>query len=505
MKKHIPTVLSLLSCAALLAVSFPRFSFFPAAFIALVPLLWITREAGIAASFFRGLMASFAGYAAVFYWLYPMLLYNTGSTAQSVFSLSLLCLYLSLYVGLWSGLSAWMRPKFPVAAYFFGSACLWAALEYVRAWLLTGFPWAILGYSQWNFLPAAQIAEWTGVFGVSFLCVFVNLVLAGILIRRKASRMHAAFLAAAAVIVAAGSFRYNAWQSKINGAPAVRVALLQGNIDQYKKWDAVWENEILAVFERLQRRAAAEHPAMIIWPETSVPGYLPGDRRLMDWMEARTKESGTWNIVSAPFADSGGLYNASILFDPAGRIRGAHKKTHLVPFGEYVPLRGYLEPFFGVLNNLGDFRRGIAPVVLSGENWRAGPSICSENFFGRVSRLNAANGATVIVNQTNDAWFFRTAAPWQHFTMNVFRAIETRRPVAVCGNTGVTGAVAASGAVTFAAPVFVEDCYVVDITPHKEITFYTRFGDVFARLCALISLILCGWAFAVKKNADTAC
>jgi apolipoprotein N-acyltransferase len=283
-------------------------------------------------------------------------------------------------------------------------------------------------------------------------------------------------------LLISGSLQLSRRQVMPDTVPTVAVALLQPNIDQYKKWSPAFEQEIRSTIARLVTRAAAARPDVIVWPETAVPGYLPDDALLAGWVSRLARTSNAWQIVGTPYHSAANTYgNASLLLSPEGSTRAVHIKNHLVPFGEYVPLRKYLEPYFSILNSLGDFTRGTDANVFHTGTATWGVSICSENFFGAQVSRSVRGGAGILVNQTNDAWFLKSPAAEQHFGMNVFRAIENRRPVVVCGNTGISGCITPAGTIVARTGLFAEDVRIVSVTPAAESTVYTRQGDLFAR------------------------
>ncbi len=248
---------------------------------------------------------------------------------------------------------------------------------------------------------------------------------------------------------------------------------------------------IMRTYTDLAREASQYHPDLIIWPETAVPGYLPSNMFLYDWVRTVSRMTKTYNLIGSPYNNgTSNYFNSVLLFGPEGEMLGVHRKTHLVPFGEFVPFRKFLEPFFGVLNSLGDFTRGNDYNVFPVKSIICASSICSENFFGGTIRRFVLNGAEVIVNQTNDAWFFKTSAADQHFIMNVFRAIENRRTIVVSGNTGISGIVSPAGVIKFRTKLFERTYFLSKISPSRYITFYTKYGDVFAQACIVIMLIM---------------
>ncbi|MCB4790723.1 MAG: apolipoprotein N-acyltransferase [Elusimicrobia bacterium] len=496
LKKYQNIPLSLIS-GILIFLSFPKPNLYLFAWIALIPLLMVISNKSIAGSFFYGLFSGIVANASIIYWIYPLIKFNTNSSVQASLCLFLLSGYMALYVGVWASLLRAARTNRSVFRFSLFAAALWVSLEYLRTYLLTGFPWALLGYSQWKFLPIIQVAEYTGVYGVSFLLIWVNVGIYQFIKTRK----WVSFYILICVFLAALVFGYSKLIiNRYSSPPYISVAVIQANIDQYKKWDPAYEKQIIDTYNSLIARASEHKPDLVIWPETAVPGYLPSNALLYSWVNEIAKHTQTYHFVGSPYYNGGlNYYNSVILFNSEGEILGWHKKNHLVPFGEFIPFRKLLEPYFSILNTLGDFTRGDELNTFSVKSVIWGVTICSENFFGDIVRKTVLNGAEVLTNQTNDAWYFKTSAPMQHFLMNVFRAVENRRTIVVCGNTGVSGIVEPNGIISKIVPILTTTYFISRIEPNKKITFYTRWGDLFSKLCILITLIMLFSTFINRK------
>jgi len=471
----------------LIALSFPNFNLSFLAWVGLVPLLFSTRKTDTKTSLMSGFITGFTANAVIMYWIYPMIKFNTDSHLQAAVCLATLSAYLAIYYGIWAALFLYGEKSGSLLRFSLFASVIWVVLEYLRTYFLTGFPWCLLGMSQWRFITLIQLCEFTGIYGISFILVLVNVMLARFIETKKLPSLIITVALVACIITGAYVIKL---RNQVSSPPYITAAVLQGNIDQYKKWDGNYKDEILKKYSSLAREASKQHPDIIIWPETAVPGYLPSDPLLYSTISSIVRETGTYNLIGTPYNNSDNLvYNAVCLFGPEGELLAWHKKTHLVPFGEFVPFRKVFEPFFGVLNTLGDFSRGSDHSAFAVKSVRWGPTICSENFFGGIVRQVVNNGAEIIVNQTNDAWFFNTSAPKQHFIMNVFRAIENRRTVIVSGNTGISGVVNPSGVITQMTNTFTTEYFVTKVSPSKRITFYTHWGDVFAKLCVLTAFL----------------
>lgn len=482
------TILFAILSGVLIFLSFPNANLYILPWVALIPFLIVISKRGLLRALFFGFLIGLIAHSGIIYWIYPTIKFNTQSWKQALLCLFLLSGYMSIYTAIWAFLLRAIKPTVSVFRFSLFAASLWVTLEYIRTYIFTGFPWALLGYSQWNFLPIVQIAEYTGVYGVSFLIVWVNV---GIyqFIRTKRWLPFIALLLTFTGVVVFGLVRFD--QNYFSSPPYIKVAVIQANIDQYKKWDTDYEKEIMQTYNTLILKASKQKPDLIIWPETAVPGYLPSNAHLYAWVSRLAKRTDTYHLVGTPYYNGGvDYFNAILLFGPEGEIMGWHQKAHLVPFGEFIPYRTLLEPYFGILNTLGDFTVGTKFSALSIRSVFWGTTICSENFFGDIIRKFVKNGAEILTNQTNDAWYFKTSAPMQHFIMNVFRAVENRRNVVVCGNTGVSGVVEPSGIIREKIPLFSAGYFVSRIEPRKEVTFYTKNGDLFAKTCVFIAFFM---------------
>jgi apolipoprotein N-acyltransferase len=487
------------------AAAFPPWDIGWIAFIAWVPLLVCLRDA-------RGREAAGLGYAAglVFYLATIWWVINTMTTygrmplVLSLVALVLLCGILAGYTAAFAWLLAAGRERLglpdgllPVAA-----AALWTGLEFLRTYLFSGFPWALLGYTQYRQPTVRLLAAATGVYGISALVLLVNGAFAGMstcLLRRggESSRRRGVALHALVVgLVALGTLAYawGLWRD-VTGGPAIRVGLLQGNIDQSVKWDRRYQSRTLETYERLARLAAAERPSLVIWPETALPFFLRREPELGPRVRAFVAETRIPMLIGSPDAGEDGLlYNSAFFLGPDGAIRGRYDKRHLVPFGEYVPLQRVFFFLDKLVTGIGDFGRGRIATVFQGDGYRFSVMICYEVIFPAEVREFTQAGAEFLVNITNDAWFGRSGAPYQHLAMAAMRAVENGSYLVRAANTGVTAVIAPTGAILAQTPLFVETNIVGTIHPRVGETPYTRYGDVLAWGCMVF---LAGYGVAL--------
>jgi apolipoprotein N-acyltransferase len=499
---------------ALLTVAFPRLGVWGAAWVALVPLLLVLRELPPAGAFRLGLIAGGVHYLSLIYWVaYTLRTYGHLPWLLSVAALVLLCTYLALYPAFFAAALALFRSR-PLAL-LLAAPVIWTGLEYLRSFLLTGFPWGLLGYTQVDWLPVIQLADLFGVYGVSFLIVLVNaaaaLALSTVLSSARGRRLAPAagvgalLLAAVAVAVAwgYGHWRIQGLEARIRQAPAVTVAVVQGNIPQAQKWEPSFQTATVEKYARLSSGLRDRRPELVVWPETAAPFYFGHDAELSLQVAEAVRRSPASFLIGSPSVtlQAGGplFHNSAFLLGPEAEVLGKYDKAHLVPFGEYVPLRRWL-PFLGkIVAQVGDFTPGPKGHTLAWGPYRLGVQICYEIIFPGLARAMTLNGADLLVNLTNDAWYGRSSAPFQHFMITVFRAVENRRTLVRAANTGISGFVDPLGRVASATALF-EDAAVARSLPMlTERSFYTRWGDVFAGAC-LVGAALLVTAAVIRRN-----
>jgi len=298
-----------------------------------------------------------------------------------------------------------------------------------------------------------------------------------------------------AVIVAGVLFYGSGKLSKDNAGNAprkkIRVSVVQGNISQDKKWDIKFQREVIDTYKRLSLSVLPASPDIIVWPETALPFIFNYDKNLTQDVISFQKESGTYLLLGSMVAkDADRLTNSAVLLSPDGEITSVYDKIHLVPYGEYVPLRKFFPFIEKITAGIGDFLPGKDPAVMQTPFAKIGNLICYEIIFPGLVREFVDNGANALVTITNDAWFGRTAAPYQHFSMAVFRAVENRVPVVRAANTGISGFIDNRGRIINKSDIFVEAAMTEAISAGNEKSFYTKHGDVFAWFCAACALLL---------------
>ncbi len=531
-----PIALSCLS-GVLYPLAFPDFDLGFLAWVVLVPLHLTWSAATYRQAFWLGWLSGTIAFTGIMAWVVTaMTLYGKVPTAISYAVMLLLTSYLGLYVALYGLGVAWLRKALPS----FGLFCapfLWVTLELIRTYFLTGLPWMLLGYSQYRALPLIQIADHTGVYGVSFLVILVNVAVTALVqwvisyepgLRRP--RFPWREIAAALACVGA-SLLYDAKQAADLPVPNVprhfHLGVVQPNVDQAHKWDIAFRRETLDRFAKLTLQVAGEGTDLVVWPEAATPFIFERE------LEYRAELTALARAVNAPILFGSPalryhedrrpyLLNSAYLLSPDGQVLGRYDKQHLVPFGEYIPLKSSLLFFLDKLvEGIGDFEAGPGPMVLSftpkgaeptaaiggdpglRRSARFGLVICYEIIFPDLVRRFAAEGVDFMATITNDAWFGRSSAPLQHFSMVVFRAVENRVAFARSANTGISGFVDPSGRILSASPIFTEQVLSGTIPARRQLTFYSRYGDVFSYACAIITALLCLAGYVTQTTGPT--
>lgn len=504
-----PLLLALLS-GALIALSFPLPGIAPLIWIALIPLLIALEGQTPAAGFRLGFITGFAAYGGLLYWV-TIVMTDYGKLPWLI------------SVALWWCLAAWLAAFYGLTAWaaVLGKqqGCKWVLLfplawvgaDYLRGILLTGFPWTMLGHSQYRLLPLIQIADITGVYGITALIVLANVVFYRIL--RALAGADIPYPAKSAVLLVAALattfwYGFHRLNSPLPDGTPLRVALIQGNIDQSVKWSPAFRQETLDIYHSLSRQALSRGPVdLVIWPESAAPFFFQEPGPFSDQIRRLSRELKVALLFGSPaveLRDGKPAYlNSTFLLDRNGNLLGRSDKTHLVPFGEYVPLTRLLPFVNKLVHGIGDFVPGsqIKPLTLG--NAPLGVLVCYEAIFPELARAYVNGGSRVLVNVTNDAWFGRSSAPWQHLSMAAFRAVETRTPLVRAANTGITSIVDQNGHIKGMSSLFKEAVMLGELQPGSADAPYLRVGDLFAQGCLGITglILLVQWGRARRRTA----
>ncbi len=491
-------LLSLLG-GALTALSFPKFGLSFLAWISLIPFFFALQGRRPRSAFGLGLAAGAVFYGILLYWIPDVPAhYGNMSKGLSFLIYIILIIFLGLFWGLFSSVYAVAGRAFPRWAWLL-APIIWTGSEFILSRFLTGFPWGILGTSQYQNLPLIQVATLTGVYGISFALVLF-----------QASFVHSIRYAVRApffvgLIVLTGLHLAGTLSLKETprGPEAFTAAVIQGNVSSDIYWDAVPESEISDLFNRhldLSRRAREAGADLILWPEFSVPLCFscPGQpyRMLSDGVRGFVAETGATLVVGSN--ETGGTprdptyFNTALCLGPDGS-QSQYYKMHLVPFGEYTPYKrvfGFIEK---MTHAIGDITPGRDQVLHRYKGIPFGTPICYEIVFPDLVRRFVRKGAAFLGTITNDGWYGKTSAPSQHFAQAVLRAVENRRFLLRAATTGISGIIDPYGRILARSKLLTQDVLVGRVVPSTRLTFYSSYGDAFAVLCltlAGLSLIL---------------
>lgn len=441
--------------------------------------------------------------------------YGHAPAAVAVIAPFALATYAAILAALFGAGWVWMRNVGYGNA--FTAAILWTVLDHLRGVALSGWPWATLGYAQHLNPGLLGLAQWTGVYGLSF-----TVVLAGIaLVELSRSRVRGetpsrSTLAALAVVVVLHGIGFaTRIQPGVNdsmGNETIRVAAIQGNIEQGVKWNRAWLERTIGTYEDLSRKAAAEGAEIIVWPETAIPGAVEADAVMQSRVRMLAQETGASFVVGSVGVEVdrtngsvGRFFDSAFLVEPSRGFTERYDKSHLVPFGEYVPFRGLLGGLLrAVASGIagGDVTPGEAPRALdlrvegraeTSRHLRVGVPICYELLFPHLVRRFVDDGGGILFGITNDAWYGRTGAPYQFLAITAMRSAETGVYTVRAANTGVSAVIDSGGWVREQTPIF-ESAYLVADVPLRRVgaadssgkTFYVRHGDVFAVTCWVV-------------------
>ncbi len=500
------------------------------AWFSLVPFYLSIRKKRSSGSFWKGFSFGIFHFSFSLYWV-TIALFRYGNVPflGAVGALAALVCLLSLFTGMTAFISVWVhRRGGPI---FWAFPLAWAAFEFLRNYFpFQGFPWAHLAYSQRSFLTFLQSLDLFGVYGLLFVLVLINAALGEIIywFAREwmeqedvvgSKKWGSPWVAVSvSVVLMASLCVYGKWRlSEISEAQkstvnVLKVGLVQGNVPQDEKWleenvDGIVQRHI-SLSEELQK----ESPDLIVWPESSFPTVIPPDQfdiellksiripLLMGMLTYEGVPPEAWP-PPAPQAYEGDMFrmrNGAALVMPGGRLQGWYFKRHLVPMGEYVPFKKFFYFLEKVVPGAGDFEPGSDFHVLSIGERSFGVTICYEDLFPEISRTFTGKGADFLVNLTNDAWYDRSSALYQHLDFSRFRAIENRRSMVRVTNTGVSAVFAPTGEAIASLMPFREETRVVSIPILKTETVYMKYGDVFAWTCVALLILLLTVSFFHK-------
>jgi len=504
--------LSLLS-SAILIITFPPFNLGVLAWTGLAPLFLAIRWRSPWIGFI------FSGTCGIFFFL-GLSTWILSISRYSIYHHALLIIYLGLYFGIF-GLTfnfISLRRGFTYALYT--APFLWVSLEYTRSNMsFLSLPWALLGHTQYKYPDIIQVAALAGSYSISFLIVMVNAALAAIIsVISPHSRVSRGFcthlffkkatlplLSIAASITLLSLLYGNVITSRPLTGKRITISAIQGNIEQEKKWDPQYAQEIRNIYASLTNKASANRPDLILWPETATPGSIDRDPNLFGWLKEIAREAHTYIVLGSAqyrkFEKTDGnafkYLNSAFLVSPndTRSLFQQYDKIQLFPFGEYLPYRNVIPWNLINVSSINEYVAGKEYTVFEHPDFRFAVTICWENMFPALCREFVKRGAQFLVNITNEARFGKTPAPHQFLAISVFRAVENGVYIIRCANTGVSCIIDSHGRIVKrlyneeGQDLFVRGILQGTIIPMESKTLYLCKGYLFPILSIAVALI----------------
>jgi len=482
---------------------FPPFDLWPLVVVALVPLFAAVWKQECKAAFRTGWVFGLAYFGFLLWWLAPTISRFGNMTIWAACPIiGLLVCYLALFPAIWAGAAGYVscRMQSRLTAGL-ALSMLWGLLEWVRGWLLSGFPWGSLSYALAPQPLLFQSADIWGPYAISSILVFINFLLWDAVASRAISigmglrpvlNLLLVMIICGAVAYY-GVLRYRAVALSDTGFAQVRVAAIQGALPQEMKWEPGLQRHTVELYSMLTHKAVSMlrprgfgsggPDMLVVWPETAMPFFFQKGGELTEMVKETARDIDGAILLGTPafsrnITGSTSYFNRACLIDEQGQSAGCYDKMHLVPFGEYLPwgvLTSWARKFVPAAGN---FTAGPGNAPLTWHNVRIGVLICFESIFPELSRKSAAEGANCLAVITNDSWFGDTGAPWQHAAMAAFRAVEQRRWVIRAANTGISEIISPTGQVVAKSSLFRQDIVTGSIRLRNNLTVYQRFGDM---------------------------
>lgn len=522
-KSLLPPLMLAVLGGVLQTLSWPSPGLWPLSFVALTPLILAVDGQSGRRAFALGWVYGLSQALSSLPWIADVL---SGYGGLGLFlgwlTTFLMCAVLAVYPALFGWIIT-MRVNGPAVWIIIGSIA-WCGLDWLKNWVFTGFNWTPLAGPLVLSPQMGQAADLFGFYGLGFFVALVNFLLAASIFKRRdgCPKRGGPYLAAALALILAGYaygyLQFQRWDKAAESFPVVTVVAVQPSTEQTYKWDEAHRRRLLAKSAALAGEAAAQRPWLTIWPETALPFIFEHDYEESEWLRTLSRETGGYSLFGlagvSGFWPEQKLHNRMILFHD-GEPEAYYDKTHLVPFGEYVPFEDWevVRWFFeqGLLGAAGQYDPGgkTPPVEVprnpedpDTDGVRLGVLICFESIFPYLGRQRVLEGAELLIVPTNDGWFGRSRAPEQHLYQSVMRAIETRRPLARVGNTGISAVIHPSGFIAWAGELYGVGAYPLP-TPlpgreHLVTTFFVAWGYLLAPLMAVLTVILAGIRFFRK-------
>jgi apolipoprotein N-acyltransferase len=479
----------------LTALSFPKFNLSFLAWVSLIPFFFVLTHKTPKQSFVLGFVAGLSFNTILIYWIPDVPAhYGNLSTGMSLLIYIVFVIYLTLFWAVFSLCFAKIRKVYPNFSFLL-APFLWIGFEYILTHFLTGFPWGLLGYSQYKNLWFLQLASITGIYGLSFILVlFQSLFVYSMIQKRKTP-----FFLALLLVLIIHAWGWLSMPKNLESTGSFKAAVIQGNVSSDIDWNQISEQQKWNLLQRhldLSRRAYEEGSGLIIWPEFTVPlcfsctyGIFPEYKhRLLDFVEESGSTLLVGTIETALSQQDTLYYNTAICTHPGPQIT-QYYKMHLVPFGEYTPYKKVLFFIEKMTHAIGEFTPGYEHVLHEYRGKKFGSPICYEIIFPNLVRKFTKKGARFLVTITNDGWYGKSSAPHQHFAIAVVRAVENRRFLIRAATTGVSGIIDPYGRILARSEMMTQTYLTETIIPRDKLTLYSRWGDYFPLLSLTLGVL----------------
>jgi apolipoprotein N-acyltransferase len=480
--------------------------------LAPVPLLWALdrdRDRGARRAFLLAWLAAWVHFVFVLHWILFLPSEEVTIPGIMIPSLLFMAAYLGVYFGAGAVLASWITRRLRLPLGLAWAVCVTLA-DAARSQGELAFPWGSPAYAFSGWTPWLQMTSVTGFWGLVLWVALCGGLFYHAL--RGATPGRRVLVGAIGVALFLGPYAHgravlaHAPAGAVDGAAGIKVSLIQPNTSRDIKWDPDFRDLVVGDLLERTRKAAASRPDLIVWPETAAPIVLLAEPVYLARVQQTVAETGVPLLAGTldHRIENGGYvaHNSAALFDSTGRLVDRYDKRRLVPFSERMPFQRALPWLAGLNFGQSDFSPGTRTVLFQVRDARVGCLICFESIFPELSRQFVAEGANVLANITNDFWFGNTAAPVQHADMAIFRAVETRRPLLRCANTGISFVVDPFGRVTHRTRTFTEARIDTRVAPARETTFYVRHGEWILRgLLALAGAsVMAGLAAPRRRN-----
>ncbi len=507
MKIRIPDILLAASCGVMTGLAFPKTELFYLGWISLVPLIYLLLKMNPAQSFVLGLLAGSFFYAVILYWIPAVPMHYGGlSLGMSILIYILLVLLLALFWGIFA-LTASFYSRYMRKLAFLAIPLLWISMELIMTYLFTGFPWGLLGASQYKNICFIQFSSITGVYGLSFIMVlFQSLIVISTKMKKKFFCL--ALSVVMVLIFHAGGLL--ALKKPVTAQDTITVAFIQGNTSSSTDFSIQPFEKTYEMFQKhlhLSHLAYENGARLIVWPELSVPLCFSCQFQpyidFSDQLSRFSQETGCTLLLGTSetaYSLEGPLfYNAAVCLG-SNHSLSHYYKQHLVPFGEYTPYKKIFSFVSKFTHAIGELTPGKYYSLHEFKDIPFGSPICYEIIFPSLVRKFPKMGAEFLVTITNDGWYGTSAAPYQHFSLAVLRAVENRRYLLRAATTGISGVVDPYGRIIAKSELHTQTFMNTEITPNQSLTFYSKYGDLLPYTGLTLSAAFLILSFVRRKN-----